>query len=332
MVTDESVDLGFVVEALTTFEVVVVVGLDEALSDVGEQERHAWATREALSLAMSFAASDLSVSVLECRAIIQSFMGRDPALGSGEVGEAVDAVFANAEDFDTWKYTPSPVLRMFAAADRMKGTHLVADYRAAAVLVAKSVCALDELGDYEFADLNRFAYMLGFVKHIVDRGSAEDLEMLEDYYVTDDLVTAYHSETGVFPIIDDEVDRLGSVLLRSGMDLEDDMAEIEPSLLALQNVPLADSGGGLDGKTIRTEETLEAVLEELDALVGLPTVKADVRSLANRLHIDTLRRSQGMRVPDSSRHLVFVGNPGTGKTSVARLLARIYRVLGARRI
>ncbi|MCA1564448.1 MAG: AAA family ATPase [Acidobacteria bacterium] len=73
---------------------------------------------------------------------------------------------------------------------------------------------------------------------------------------------------------------------------------------------------------------LEDVLAELDALVGLERVKADVRQLINFLKVQKMREEQGMRGLTTSRHLVFYGNPGTGKTTIARLLAQIYRALG----
>ncbi|MDQ1592202.1 MAG: hypothetical protein QOG71_2829 [Pyrinomonadaceae bacterium] len=73
---------------------------------------------------------------------------------------------------------------------------------------------------------------------------------------------------------------------------------------------------------------LEDVLAELDALVGLDRVKADVRQLINFLKVQKMREEQGMRGLTTSRHLVFYGNPGTGKTTIARLLAQIYRALG----
>ncbi|HEX8127942.1 MAG TPA: AAA family ATPase [Pyrinomonadaceae bacterium] len=74
--------------------------------------------------------------------------------------------------------------------------------------------------------------------------------------------------------------------------------------------------------------TLEDVLAELDALVGLDRVKTDVRQLINFLKVQKMREEQGMRGLTTSRHLVFYGNPGTGKTTIARLLAQIYRALG----
>lgn len=73
---------------------------------------------------------------------------------------------------------------------------------------------------------------------------------------------------------------------------------------------------------------LEEVLAELDSLVGLERVKADVRQLINFLKVQKMREEQGMRGLTTSRHLVFYGNPGTGKTTIARLLAQIYRSLG----
>ncbi|ROP57103.1 MULTISPECIES: AAA family ATPase [unclassified Rathayibacter] len=75
-------------------------------------------------------------------------------------------------------------------------------------------------------------------------------------------------------------------------------------------------------------EAIEDLLAELDALIGLDRVKSEIKRQTQLLRIDTLRQAAGLTTPTLTRHLVFTGNPGTGKTTVARLVSRIYRSLG----
>ncbi len=78
----------------------------------------------------------------------------------------------------------------------------------------------------------------------------------------------------------------------------------------------------------KTNENMESVLEELHQLIGLENVKEEVNTLINFIKIQKAREQNGLKTSPISYHIIFTGNPGTGKTTVARIIAKLYKHLG----
>ncbi len=112
-----------------------------------------------------------------------------------------------------------------------------------------------------------------------------------------------------------------------GEDIEDDGAILEikndiPTLVVKETEYTLP-------RSKNSEEEIASVNEELDEIVGLEMVKSYIRSLQSHISMQQKRREQGMKTAEISKHMIFTGNPCTGKTTIARLISRYMKAIGA---
>ncbi len=152
-----------------------------------------------------------------------------------------------------------------------------------------------------------------------------------------DLVAAQYGKTSGMTAMRDYVDSIYRAFAEYVLDADDIPAAGTPAKLMVDGSHLMaaiGSGEPFDLLALLPQQyrgDVDAVEAELDAIVGLGEVKDFVRGIAQNVQAQQKRKAQGLKVADVNMHMIFTGNPGTGKTTIARILAKYLKAIGALR-
>lgn len=200
------------------------------------------------------------------------------------------------------------------------------------ILVAGASCN----GDFTIEESNAVSAILESLAACAKNANLA----VEDCLYIHEPTTPLKEDSYLLPAAETDSQTVSPAVKISPPDSSNDSSEDDNSLTLHLSLDLSDLTGNSNNTEssapekltvpleAKSEETLDSLLAELDSLVGLDSVKQDVHSLMNFIKVTKIREARGMKVPTISYHLVFTGNPGTGKTTVARLVAKLYYQMG----
>ncbi|UWP68964.1 AAA family ATPase [Subdoligranulum variabile] len=152
-----------------------------------------------------------------------------------------------------------------------------------------------------------------------------------------DLLAGQYGKARGMQAIQDFGDTIYRALAEYVLDADTIPADGTPALLTVQDNRLflaVDGGTPMDLLALLPQQyrgDVDAVEAELSAIIGLTEVKNYVRDIAKNVQAQQRRKAQGLQVADVNMHMIFTGNPGTGKTTIARILAKYLKAIGALR-
>ena len=152
-----------------------------------------------------------------------------------------------------------------------------------------------------------------------------------------DLLAAQYGKTTGMQAMRDYCETAYRALAEYVLDAEEPPADGTPAVLTAADGKLllsVNGGEPFDLLTLLPQQyrgDVDAVEAELDEIVGLAEVKNYVRDIAKNVQAQQRRKAQGLKVAEVNMHMIFTGNPGTGKTTIARILAKYLKAIGALR-
>ena len=152
-----------------------------------------------------------------------------------------------------------------------------------------------------------------------------------------DLVAAQYGKTSGMQAMRDYCETVYRAIAEYVLDADTAPAAGTPAALRVENGRLTMAVGDaapLDLLALLPQQyrgDIDAVEAELDEIVGLTEIKDYVRDIAKNVQAQQRRKAQGLKVADINMHMIFTGNPGTGKTTIARILSKYLKAIGALR-
>lgn len=189
--------------------------------------------------------------------------------------------------------------------------------------------SLSLISAHKQSEFNKLATQIFNIGHETNPISL-DMKTSDDKIITNDFSLPALLKVIDSPLFDEYAShlyRFASIISKADGQVTNEEVEKLKYIYQQTHDPLFEQSGVSAQKEVSNTDSLDEVMDELNGLIGLEAVKAEVSSLVNFIRIQKARKDSGLKSSALSYHIVFTGNPGTGKTTVARIVSKIYKHL-----